>query len=382
VVALILREGSAANDTPGFGRPAERLGYQPSLEGVRGLAVLLVLAVHLGQFVVPSTGNWFVPGGFIGVDIFFVLSGFLIGALLILELDRSRTINLVHFYVRRFIRIAPALWLFLVVHYLYIAWSVHGSLADERSVDIYGVTFLFNWRNSLGIGRISDMVHLWSVALEFQWYLVAPLIVWLLWRYVRTTARIVAVLVGASLLIAVVRYAEYRAWSDWNAVFERTDARFDTFLLGLLVAFLWQRGLLRASVVRVAGALGLAGILVMSFAAQAHKVQASPFLFKWGDTLIAASGAALVAVCMLPNSGIARFFDLVIMRVTGRISYSLYLWHLPVFLWVGAHLDWPAGLKMGAAVVLSFVFATGAYFIAEWPVLRSRPRALERVVTR
>src|SRR6185312_12894786 len=115
-VVLMLREGSATNDTPGFGRPAERLGYQPSLEGVRGLAVLLVLAVHLGQFVVPSTNDWFVPGGFIGVDIFFVLSGFLIGALLIIELERSGSIKLAHFYGRRIVRIVPALWLFLVVH--------------------------------------------------------------------------------------------------------------------------------------------------------------------------------------------------------------------------------------------------------------------------
>src|SRR5258708_1326567 len=78
VFALFLLEGSAGTETPGLGRPADRLGSRPSLEGVRGLAVLLVLAVHLGQFVVPSTGDWFVPGGFIGVDIFFVLSGFLI----------------------------------------------------------------------------------------------------------------------------------------------------------------------------------------------------------------------------------------------------------------------------------------------------------------
>lgn len=346
--------------------------YRSYLDGLRSVAVYLVVAFHaeLGIF----------HGGFIGVDIFFVLSGFLIGALLIIELERSGSIKLAHFYVRRIVRIVPALWLFLVAHYLYIAWSVHGSLADERSIDIYSVTFLFNWRNSLGLGRISDMVHLWSVALEFQWYIVAPLIVWVLYRFVRRTAWIAAVLIGASLLVAVVRYSEYRAWGDWSAVFERTDARFDTFLLGLLVAFLWQRGLLRASVVRIAGALGLAGILVMSFAAQAHEVQgASPFLFKWGDTFIAVCGAALVAVCMLPGSGIARFFDLVVLRVTGRISYSLYLWHLPVFIWVGDRLDWPAVPKMIAALMLSFVIATAAFFIAEYPVLRNRPRATERV---
>jgi peptidoglycan/LPS O-acetylase OafA/YrhL len=376
-VAGVTEHAAGATTTPGFGRPAEHLGYQPALEGLRGLAVLLVLAVHLGEFVVPSTNVWFVPGGFIGVDIFFVLSGFLIGAILIGELDRIRSVRLGYFYVRRFVRIVPALVLFLAVHFLYVAWSTHTSLGTERSVDISAVLFVSNWRNSVGLGRFGDMVHLWSVALEVQWYIVAPLIVFVLHRYVRRTSRIVAVLVAAAVFLALLRYVEYKAWNDWNLVYQRTDARFDTFLLGLLVAFLWRRGVLRVSV-QMVGALGLLAIAAVCFTAQAHKAQASPFLFEWGSTLVAVAGAGVIAACLLTGSVIERAFHFVGLRATGRISYSLYLWHLPVYIWVATHLHQNGAVKMFVAVVLSFACATAAYFVAEWPVLRRRPHVIER----
>jgi peptidoglycan/LPS O-acetylase OafA/YrhL len=379
VVVLISRDGIAAQGTPGRGRPGDRLGYQSSLEGLRGLAVLLVLAVHLGEFVVPSTGDWFFPGGFIGVDIFFVLSGFLIGAILIDELDGSGVMRVGRFYGRRIVRLVPALLLLLGVHYLYAAWSTHAPLGAERSIDSYALLFVSNWRNSLGVGRIGDMVHLWSVAMEMQWYLVAPLIVFVLHRYVRRTDRILAVLVASTVCVAVLRYVEYAWWNDWSMVHERSDARADTFLVGLIVAFLWRRGLLRAPVVRIVGALGLGTIAAVCFAAQANKAAPSPYLLEWGNTLVAVAAAALVAVCLVPGSRIARGFDARPLRVIGRISYSLYLWHLPVYFWVATHVDVPAVFEMLVALALSFGIATTAYFIAEYPVLRSRPRALARV---
>ena len=233
----------AVSPPPGFGRPAEQLGYQPALDGVRGAAVLLVLAVHLGEFVVPSTNDWLVPGGFIGVDIFFVLSGFLIGAILIGEnSDRSggirarevlRATNRAHRAGAR----APAPGPLPLR-----AWSSHAPLGTERSIDITAVFLVSNWRNSVGLGRFGDMVHLWSVALEMQWYLLAPLIV-------SSSIATSGARAGSSpsssprpRRIVVVRYVEYSTWHDWNAVYQRTDERFDTFLLGLLVAFLWRRG--------------------------------------------------------------------------------------------------------------------------------------------
>jgi peptidoglycan/LPS O-acetylase OafA/YrhL len=358
---------------PGFGEPAVRIGYQPSLEGLRGVAVLLVLAVHLGEFVVPSTGDWFFPGGFIGVDIFFVLSGFLIGVILIGELDQSHRIRVGRFYLRRFVRLVPALLLFLFVHFLYVAWSTHTSLGAERSIDSYAVIFVSNWRNSLGVGRISDMVHLWSVAMEMQWYIVAPLIVFVLHRYVKRTDRIIAVL-GAAIVVAMaLRWTEY-SW--WNAtmVQQRTDARADTFLFGLALAFLWRRGLLKASVVRVAGVAGLAAIAVVCFAAKVD----SPYLYEWGNTVVAAAATAVVAACLLPGSAIRRAFDVMFLRSTGRISYSLYLWHLPVYLWVAGHVDWPVLPEMALAVALSYAVATAAFFVAEYPVLRARPKIVLR----
>ncbi|MBV8951543.1 MAG: acyltransferase, partial [Actinobacteria bacterium] len=104
---------------PGFGRPGAKLGYQAGLEGLRAVAVGLVLGVHLGEFVVPSTDHWLLPGGLIGVDVFFVLSGFLIGAILLDELYQRGSIRVGRFYARRLLRLAPALFLLLGAHLIY-----------------------------------------------------------------------------------------------------------------------------------------------------------------------------------------------------------------------------------------------------------------------
>jgi peptidoglycan/LPS O-acetylase OafA/YrhL len=123
---------------------------------------------------------------------------------------------------------------------------------------------------------------------------------------------------------------------------------------------------------RTADALGLVTIAVICFASKVD----SPYLYEWGNTLVAAAATAVVAVCVLPGSAIGRAFELMFLRATGRISYSLYLWHLPVFVWVATHLDWPALPEMAIAVALSYAIATAAYFVAEYPVLRTRPHVL------
>jgi peptidoglycan/LPS O-acetylase OafA/YrhL len=362
------------SSVPGFDRPGSKLGYQPGLEGLRAVAVGLVLGVHLGEFVVPSTAAWLTPGGLIGVDVFFVLSGFLIGAILLDELDQRGSIRLGRFYGRRLLRLAPALFLLLAAHYVY-TWTIGTSLVLERRIDLWSGLFIVNWQPSVGLGRLTDMVHLWSVAVEAQFYVLAPLLLFLLYRFVRRTGAILATLLGLALLVAVIRYVEYRSWHDWSLVYQRTDARFDTFLFGIIVAVLWKRGLLRAQAVRIAGALGAVIIGTIAFVAHANPPKpASPFLFQWGNTVVAMGAAGLVAVCLLPGSTIGRVLSLLPLRLTGRISYSIYLWHLPVYFWVAGHVRAPAGVKVLAALGLTFLLSTLAYLIAERPVLRLRRR--------
>ncbi len=363
------------SSVPGFGRPGSKLGYLPGLEGLRAIAVGLVLGVHLGEFVVPSTGDWLVPGGLIGVDVFFVLSGFLIGAILLEELHQRGSIRVGRFYGRRLVRLAPALLLLLAAHFVYTL-ALGTSLAIERRIDIWSGLFVVNWQPSVGAGIFTDMVHLWSVAVEAQFYLIAPVLLFVLYRYVRRTEAIVGSLVGLGLLVAVLRYVEYRSWHDWALVYQRTDARFDTFLFGMAVAVLWKRGLLHVGAVKIAGAMGAVVIAVIAFAAHANPPKpASPFLFQWGNTLIAVAAAGLVAVCLLPSSAIARTLSLAPFRLTGRISYSIYLWHLPVYMWVAGHVHAASAVKVVAALGLTFLLSTIAYLIAERPVLRLRRRA-------
>ena len=376
-MAVPNRRTSADGDAvAGFGRPGTRLGYQPALEGLRGVAVIFVLAVHLGQFVDTSVGDWLLPGGFVGVDMFFVLSGFLIGAILFAELESTETIAVWSFYGRRFMRLAPALALFLAAHFVYSA-VIGASLAEERHIAIWSGLFIANWLNSVGQGALNDMVHLWSVAVEAQFYLVIPLVLFLLHRFVRSTERIVGILVAVAAVVAVVRFFQYEAWGDWITVYERTDARADTFLFGVIVAVLWCRGGLRRRPAVLAGSIGAVVVVAIGFAARANP--GSPFLFQWGFTVFAAATAAVIAGCLWPGSTVGRVLAVRPLRLVGLISYSLYLWHLPVYLWVAEHVDAPGLVKMTLAVVLSFALAVPAFLIAERPVLLRRRRSALRL---
>jgi peptidoglycan/LPS O-acetylase OafA/YrhL len=366
--------GEGAGGVAGFGRPGGRLGYRSGLEGLRGIAVLLVLAVHLGEFVVPSAADWLVPGGFLGVDLFFVLSGFLIGTILLTQLDQRGNILLGRFLGRRFVRLAPALALVLGAHYVYAA-TIHASLANERSIDIWAGLFAINWLPSVGRAVLNDMIHLWSVAIEGQFYLVIPFVLYPLHRCVRRTWAIVAMLSALVVVVAVVRYVEYRSWHDWILVYERFDTRSDTFLCGVIVAVLWNRGVLHATAARVAGALGAVTIGVLAFTTHTNPPRpASPFLFEGGFTLVAVAGAAVIAAAMLPGSAMETALAVRPLRALGRISYSLYLWHLPVFLWAHEHIR-STGPAIVTALGVSLVLATAAFYLAERPVLRNRFRA-------
>lgn len=350
----------------GFGRPGGRLGYRAGLEGLRGVAVMLVLGVHLGEFVAPATLAWLTPGGFLGVDLFFVLSGFLIGSILLAQLDERGSIRLPAFLGRRLVRLAPALILFLAAHAAYTL-ATHGSFSLEGHVDVWAGLFAINWLPSVGHAALSDTIHLWSVAIEGQFYLVIPFVLYPLHRFVRRTWAIVAVLAVLVAAVAVARYVEYRSWHNWVLVYERFDARADTFLCGVIVAVLWNRGALRLGAVRVAGVLGTVTIAVLSFTVHTS----TPFLFEGGYTLVAAAGAAVVAACMVSGSAIEAALATRPLRYLGRISYSLYLWHVPVFLWIAPRIHSEL-LAVVLALGVSFTFAIAAFSIAERPVLRNR----------
>lgn len=358
--------------------PWKKLGFQPGLEGLRGVAVLAVVVLHIGGFLVPSTADWLLRGGFLGVDIFFALSGFLITTILITNLGRRQRLGYGRFVLRRLQRLYPAIVLFFLVQLLVgmaqgarlrsvPGESMQGLLANLAWVAAYGA----NLEPSFGVQPRLDMVHLWTLGVEMQFYLIWPLVFWVLTRFITSTRLLVLAIGAMAAASALVRAVEWHAWKAapfWpHMVYQRTEARADAILCGAIVAVLWSRGLLRPAVLNVLGVAG-AAILCVGFL---FARPGARFMFLGGYSIAGIAAAAVIADVVSHASWLGRLLGVAPLRVLGRVSYSLYIWHLPVIGWTNRYLnDFSAPVQVGAAVIWMAAVTTIAWWIAERPVLR------------
>ncbi|MER5883975.1 acyltransferase [Streptomyces sp. NPDC001941] len=333
-----------------------RQAHIAPLDGLRGLAVLAVLLFHAGHL----------PGGFLGVDLFFVLSGFLITSLLLGEIGRTGGIALGAFWARRARRLLPALAL-VGVATLLLAWafatsSVLGfALQDAPWVAAQAV----NWHfvaERIGYWNASEtrlFAHLWSIGVEWQFYLVWPLAVLAAGRGRAGHAR-VALLAAAGALASLGLMAVHANAIDTTRAYEGTDTRAFALLLGALVATRPVRALLAR--VPCAVADGVSAVLLCGIVAAWALTpgQNAPGLFQGG--LFAHSAVSALLVALLaghPDGRPGRLAGSAVPRSLGEVSYGLYLWHWPVFLLVPADLlggGWArTALVVGASLVAAWV---------------------------
>ena len=318
-----------------------QLGYRPALDGLRGIAVLLVMGYH---FFVPGFGG----GGYVGVTMFFVLSGFLITAGLVKERAASGRTNVVAFYGRRARRLLPALIALVVIVLL-----LGVGRLDEVAPNVAAATLYYaNWAQQADPISLEHLSHTWSLAVEEQFYLVWP---WLLIATLRR--RWTAYVAGAIALIAVAA----RSAGVHLAELERLDA----LMIGCLLAMAATAGHLRF----IPGALGWLGIVALAaLAAVSHGPG-------WELTLGAAATAVLIAALERPGT-LARLFAWRPLVATGRISYGLYLWHFAMGwqLWpyIGGWHWLPAALLL---TTISFGFAAASWRYVERPAMRLAPLA-------
>lgn len=303
------------------------LGRHPRLDALRGVAVLGVLATHV-VFLDDGDPTWSLRGGFLGVDIFLVLSGFLIGSVLLERMDRDRRIDARDFVVRRARRLLPALVVFLAVESV-VAVAIGTSLGDQVRQVVLALTFTANLQLSWGIQPPFELVHLWSLSLEVQFYVLLALIVSTSRRVLDRSKAAVCVLVLAAVGVAVWRLFLYQRGIDPVALYERPDVRADSMLLGLAAAIAWRAGLVGRRALTLAGLSGAAVLLGAAVVAEPD----AAWLYAGGFTLIAAASGAVVLAITADAGPVARAGDVRVLRWFGMISYSLYLWHLPVYLW-------------------------------------------------
>jgi peptidoglycan/LPS O-acetylase OafA/YrhL len=346
--------------------------FRPDVEGLRGLAVLLVVLFHAGLAT---------PGGFIGVDVFFVISGFLISGLLLRELGTSGRVDLARFYARRVRRLLPAGAVVLVVT-LVAAWFLVDPL-DRAAAELDGAAAalsIANIRFAIAAGDYfqsvadpSPFVHFWSLGVEEQFYLVWPALLILAGRVVRGRAGAIAVL---GIVFAASLTAELLITSSQvNVAFYSLPTRaFELATGGLVAVASMSFGHLPRLVTFPAGILGIGAILAAGLVFD--ETLAYPGLYALVPTI---GTAALIIAGPRALSG--RLLSVPQLRWLGRISYSLYLWHWPILvlvpLAIGAPLSVPETLGCVAAAL---VVAALSWRLVEEPFRRgfgpitTRPR--------
>jgi peptidoglycan/LPS O-acetylase OafA/YrhL len=354
------------------------LGYRPDLDGFRGLAILAVLGIH----VHPSL----LLGGFIGVDLFFVLSGFLITALLLQEGNRNGTIRLADFYLRRALRLFPALGVFLLVCWLLTWWFFPKAEVRVFRHDVVGVLgYYYNWTRAWpGRTPAYSLSHLWSLSVEEQFYLVWPLVLAVLLRRRLPQSMIVGIVLVGIATSAGLRIAWCRGLDSIPRLYFGTDTHADGLLIGCLVGLLasWDRlptNQVALVCLRLAS-LGAVGILGWHAVCGRHLINV--YMYRWGLLLVAlASGVLLVALLQSAPRMLRLILEFPILVWLGRISYGLYLWHFPVCLHLPFFLT---GFSVAQQILIqcgvSLLLAVLSFYGIERPFLRLKERLQRRSI--
>jgi peptidoglycan/LPS O-acetylase OafA/YrhL len=348
-----------------------RLPYLPGLDGLRAFSVLAVLLYHAGVA--------FMPGGFLGVEVFFVISGYLITLMLISESGLEGQVSLKKFWLRRARRLLPALFTLLATVLIIAVLFLPDEVAKLRGEVLAAFGYVTNWYQILNeqsyfetIGRPSLLQHLWSLAVEEQFYIIFPIIFALTvkrWQYKVLPYIIIGALASTMLMMFL-----YSPDKDPSRIYYGTDTRATGLLIGVALAFVWWPWLNQKKLTQfyefllnLTGFIALAALLWYFTAI----TEFNSFLYTGGFLLVSVTTAVLIAVTVHPQSIIfSGFLSLKPLLWFGLRSYSIYLWHWPVFVLTRPQLD--IRLDGFALLVLrfaiTFALAEISYRFIEIPV--------------
>ena len=366
--------------------------YITELDGIRAIAVIMVLAYHLKLALFKS--------GFLGVTVFFVLSGYLITGILISEVEEEGTIDLKNFWLRRIRRLVPAVMSMAVV-IIFVSAVVNKIIFTKGCKDFLASVLGFNnwWQifNKVSYfeaaGVPSPFTHCWSLAIETQFYLIYPLILLGIYKLVKSRgegrAKRGLLFAGVTLLLALISVilmiVLFDPQQDASRVYYGTDTRAFSLLFGALLAILWEYRMvprrLSASVNMVLGSVSFAVLLVMTIAINGS----SNFWYRGGQFVGTILTVLVIYTVLGRKTWLSRFLSNPVLKWIGDRSYSIYLWHYPIILLIskGIKASWWITL---IEIVLSVVLAELSYRFIETPIrhgiigeylniLRSRPKS-------
>lgn len=338
----------------------------PALDGLRGVAILLVITHHQ---LIPFS----LSGGFLGVDLFFVLSGFLITSLLLKEFDATRTVSLKNFYIRRALRLGPALGVYLAASLIVTYFLNTNDLIRQFQLVGLALAYLTNWRMALGFDSSLDPTAItWSLSIEEQFYIAWPLV---LLGCLSAGVKRRHLLVGLSLLICVIMLHRAQLWStgaELHRLYYGSDTRADAPLMGCLFALIPWHGL-PAQAQRVMKIVNVVAMAVLAYLVSTIRFT-DQFQFAWGYTVVALLSGVVVWSTANNTSLVTKIFEQWPLRWFGKISYGLYLWHwlllktTTFYFLVGA--TWDPWARFGATLVIS----AASFYLIELPFnnLKSR----------
>jgi peptidoglycan/LPS O-acetylase OafA/YrhL len=368
--------------------PHRRLAYLPALDGVRAFAVIAVMMYHGGLSITT--------GGFMGVDSFFVLSGFLITSLLVSEWRQSLTIRLGAFWARRARRLLPALLLMLLFVAFFASVIVpKGTYGALRLDALATLLYVSNWHFILvnsnyfnETASASPLIHTWSLAVEEQFYLIWPLVVLGILHFTKSLKLLFGVCCVAAVSSAVEMYVLFHHAVSTNRVYLGTDTRAQCLFIGSALAVglvlltkrshaegrlkegeLWTPA--KSNGRLICGLAGIAGAAI-AIVIWVTTTTTSSFPYSGGFFLIGLGTAGVIASAVgAPRTLIPRVLSLAPIRYIGRISYGLYIWHWPLFIWVNASRTGLSGYGLfSLRVLVTFAVAIASYHLVEAPIRR------------
>ena len=388
-------ETSASVGDAGPSAPTRGMGYQPALDGLRALSVALVILYHAGvvhNSTLPTgvPKPWFFNGGFLGVEVFFVVSGYLITTLLFEERERTGTVSLRKFWGRRFRRLIPALWVMIVVASVWAMVWGRAYLSDLRHDIPFAISYTSNFQQlfrkvSYFEGVPHLLRHLWSLAVEEHFYLLFPPLLMLVLRRRTAGRRTLLWLVVPAALASVIGLI-----AVWQRPFERlgdtgtqlddlrqnwaylsTLTRVGGILIGVALAAVWSpwskqrvgEPARRSTRADVLGLLAVVAIVAVSLVLSNE----SSLLYRGGLTLVSLLSAVAIGTSVHPGARVMRaLFGNKAMAAIGRRSYGLYIWHWPIFVGpLGGRATW---VRVVIGIPATFVVSELCYRLVETPV--------------
>ena len=364
---------AASRRPEGTGTAASRIPHLTALDGLRGVAVIGAMLYHAGI-------SW-IPGGMLGVDVFFVISGFLITSLLLSEHARTGRINLRAFWMRRVRRLLPAV--VLVLLFVAITWGLflHEDVLSLRRDVLFALGYSANWWFAFSgqgyfasFGAPSPVLHLWSLSVEEQFYLIWPIVTVFLLAHRRRVARWAA---AGAVLAATATLLQSLAgvWTD--RLYYGTDTRAAPLLVGAsLGAWYASRpadfkvGKRARILLQIGGLVGAAGYALGAARRRGPLSRAVSRRFP-----VLAIGIALIiaSVSLVPRGLLARALSVRWLRYVGTISYGLYLWHWPIYLWLNHERTGLTGIRLLALrFAVTFAVAATSYRFIESPIRQRR----------